>query len=120
MPQIVDLAFVRVINARSYVALQTTRRNAGNTAYEFSTGVWTDQAYSNPSWITALANAKITGLGTLATQNGTFSGTSSGTNTGDQTTSNSDGSITVATGTTNPVVSMAATFQTKSILSGAW
>jgi len=27
----------------------------------------------------------ITGLGTLATQNGTFSGTSSGTNTGDQT-----------------------------------
>jgi len=28
----------------------------------------------------------ITGLGTLATQNGTFSGTSSGTNTGDQTT----------------------------------
>ena len=29
----------------------------------------------------------ITGLGTLATQNGTFSGTSSGTNTGDQTIS---------------------------------
>ena len=28
----------------------------------------------------------ITGLGTLATQDGTFSGTSSGTNTGDQTT----------------------------------
>ena len=31
--------------------------------------------------------AQITGLGSLATQNGTFSGTSSGTNTGDQTIS---------------------------------
>jgi hypothetical protein len=41
-------------------------------------------SYSNPAWITSLANTKITGLGTLATQNGTFSGTSSGTNTGDQ------------------------------------
>lgn len=40
-------------------------------------------SYSNPAWITSLANTKITGLGTLATQNGTFSGTSSGTNTGD-------------------------------------
>lgn len=39
---------------------------------------------------TAIGNSSvtlgnITGLGTLATQNGTFSGTSSGTNTGDQT-----------------------------------
>jgi hypothetical protein len=41
-------------------------------------------SYSNPAWITSLANTKITGLGTLATQSGTFSGTSSGTNTGDQ------------------------------------
>lgn len=32
-----------------------------------------------------IANTRITGLGTLATQSGTFSGTSSGTNTGDQT-----------------------------------
>lgn len=32
-----------------------------------------------------LSNTDISGLGTLATQNGTFSGTSSGTNTGDQT-----------------------------------
>lgn len=38
----------------------------------------------------------ITGLGTLATQNGTFSGTSSGTNTGDQTTvSGNAGSATI-------------------------
>lgn len=33
------------------------------------------------------AHTTITGLGTLATQSGTFSGTSSGTNTGDQTIS---------------------------------
>ena len=33
----------------------------------------------------AITNADVSGLGTLATQNGTFSGTSSGTNTGDQT-----------------------------------
>lgn len=32
-----------------------------------------------------LSTSDISGLGTLATQNGTFSGTSSGTNTGDQT-----------------------------------
>jgi hypothetical protein len=34
---------------------------------------------------TGLPAAGVTGLGTLATQNGTFSGTSSGTNTGDET-----------------------------------
>ena len=33
----------------------------------------------------AITNTDVSGLGTLATQNGTFSGTSSGTNTGDQT-----------------------------------
>lgn len=33
----------------------------------------------------AIANTDVSGLGTLATQSGTFSGTSSGTNTGDQT-----------------------------------
>lgn len=35
--------------------------------------------------VVTLSNADISGLGTLATQSGTFSGTSSGTNTGDQT-----------------------------------
>ena len=34
--------------------------------------------------VITLSNTDISGLGTLATQNGTFSGTSSGTNTGDQ------------------------------------
>jgi hypothetical protein len=38
------------------------------------------------AWVTpTVAAANVTGLGTLATQSGTFSGTSSGTNTGDQT-----------------------------------
>lgn len=34
---------------------------------------------------TQIANTDVSGLGTLSTQNGTFSGTSSGVNTGDQT-----------------------------------
>jgi hypothetical protein len=37
---------------------------------------------------TGLPAAGVTGLGSLATQSGTFSGTSSGTNTGDQTVAN--------------------------------
>lgn len=36
--------------------------------------------------LTGITAGQISGLGTLATQSGTFSGTSSGTNTGDQTT----------------------------------
>jgi hypothetical protein len=44
----------------------------------------------------AIANTDVSGLGTLSTQNGTFSGTSSGTNTGDQTTvSGNAGSATI-------------------------
>ena len=34
--------------------------------------------------VNSISNTKISGLGSLATQSGTFSGTSSGTNTGDQ------------------------------------
>lgn len=40
---------------------------------------------ANAKTILAIASTDISGLGTLATQSGTFSGTSSGTNTGDQT-----------------------------------
>jgi hypothetical protein len=46
-----------------------------------------------------LKAANVTGLGTLATQSGTFSGTSSGTNTGDQTLpvgANPSGSVALA------------------------
>jgi hypothetical protein len=45
--------------------------------YESSTSLWKNEAPSD-------ARTSL-GLGTLATQSGTFSGTSSGTNTGDQT-----------------------------------
>jgi len=45
--------------------------------YESSSSLWKNEAPS--------AARTSLGLGTLATQNGTFSGTSSGTNTGDQT-----------------------------------
>lgn len=40
---------------------------------------------SQAKTLLAIAAGDVSGLGTLATQNGTFSGTSSGTNTGDQT-----------------------------------
>jgi hypothetical protein len=41
-------------------------------------------ANGEANWV-SIANTDVSGLGTLATQSGTFSGTSSGTNTGDQT-----------------------------------
>lgn len=41
-------------------------------------------ANGEANWVN-IANTDVSGLGTLATQNGTFSGTSSGSNTGDQT-----------------------------------
>jgi hypothetical protein len=41
-------------------------------------------ANGDANWA-SIANTDVSGLGTLATQSGTFSGTSSGTNTGDQT-----------------------------------
>lgn len=40
---------------------------------------------ANAKTILAIASTDVSGLGTLATQSGTFSGNSSGTNTGDQT-----------------------------------
>lgn len=58
---------------------------------------------------TALTSATITPAAIGAPSgSGTHTGTSSGTNTGDQTTSNSDGTITVATGASNPVISRPA------------
>lgn len=51
---------------------QVIKRNAGNT-------LWINEA---------VAASDVTGLGSLATQSGTFSGDSSGTNTGDQDLSN--------------------------------
>lgn len=54
-----------------------------------ATGVWNatliSVSYGGTGASTAAGARTNLGLGTLATQNGTFSGTSSGTNTGDQT-----------------------------------
>lgn len=43
--------------------------NLTGNADTVTNGVYTSGSYSNPSWITALANTKITGLGTMSTQN---------------------------------------------------
>lgn len=76
------------------------------------TGVPIDGTATQAKTALAIANTDVSGLGTLSTQNGTFSGThsgtSSGTNTGDQTTSNADGTITVTNGATNPVITRPA------------
>jgi hypothetical protein len=45
----------------------------------------TDLTVSQVKSLLAISTSDVSGLGTLATQSGTFSGTSSGTNTGDQT-----------------------------------
>jgi hypothetical protein len=60
------------------LSIYLTSATAASTYVSLSVG------YTDPSWIVSLPSTKITGLGTLATQSGTFSGTSSGTNTGDQ------------------------------------
>ena len=55
--------------------LITSKTNKDVLSYDSASGLWKNKQ---------LAPSDITGLGTLATQSGTFSGTSSGTNTGDQ------------------------------------
>lgn len=71
-----------------------------------TSGTWTagtiDIEHGGTSSTTAGGARTALGLGTLATQNGTFSGTSSGTNTGDQTTitGNAGTATALATGRT--------------------
>jgi hypothetical protein len=56
-----------------------------NTFAAFSATNLIKQTASQAKTSLAITNTDVSGLGTLATQNGTFSGTSSGTNTGDIT-----------------------------------
>lgn len=44
MGQVLDFAITNLFNARGYAALQTPRRNAANTAYEWGTAAWLDVA----------------------------------------------------------------------------
>ena len=67
-----ELNEIHDVAISSPAAKQVIKRNAGST-------LWINEA---------IAASDVTGLGTLATQSGTFSGTSSGTNTGDQDLSN--------------------------------
>lgn len=59
-------------------------------------------ANGEANW-SSIANTDVSGLGTLATQNGTFSGTSSGTNTGDQTFLNARVQTVTSSATVTPV-----------------
>lgn len=67
----------------------------------------------------AAAQRTTLGLGTLATQSGTFSGTSSGTNTGDQTSvSGNAGTVTNGVYTTSQVTALTATATNDSAAAG--
>lgn len=72
-------------NAVTYAKMQTqaTATILGNNTG--STGVPLALTAAQTKTLLAISTSDVSGLGTLATQNGTFSGTSSGTNTGDQT-----------------------------------
>jgi hypothetical protein len=59
-------------------------------------------ANGEANW-SSIANTDVSGLGTLATQSGTFSGTSSGTNTGDQTFLNARVQTVTSSATVTPV-----------------
>lgn len=61
MAQVIDPTLVALVNGRQYAALQVPRRNSSNTAYEWGSAIWTDQAYADPSWITSLSYSKLTG-----------------------------------------------------------
>ncbi len=94
MGQMIDPVFAATINSRAYAALGVPRRNAGNTGYEFARAGFPDTAQTweqtqtftvAPVFTDDAGTRTALGLGSLATQSGTFSGTSSGSNTGDQT-----------------------------------
>jgi len=82
-----------------------------------------DMTVAQAKTLLAISSSDVSGLGSLATQSGTFSGTSSGTNTGDQTITltgdvTGSGSGSFATAIANSAVTLAkmANMATASIL----
>ena len=76
----IDAATVTLAKMANLAANSIIGNNTGGAATP--TALTTAQVKT----LLAIASGDVSGLGTLATQSGTFSGTSSGTNTGDQTT----------------------------------
>ncbi|MFY7695042.1 MAG: hypothetical protein ACOVQK_01750 [Cyanobium sp.] len=76
------IIYVAINNGYELDELHDVAYNGGVPPLNNDFLVWTTNRWQNQTPATARTSM---GLGTLATQNGTFSGTSSGTNTGDQT-----------------------------------
>jgi len=97
-PSLTELSYVKGV--ASNVQNQINNKVNLNTLITPSTG--TKITYDAKGLVlssTNITTSDVSGLGTLATQSGTFSGTSSGTNTGDQIIS--DATITTTDITTN-------------------
>ena len=85
-PSLTEFSYVKGITS----AVQTQIDNKASTSHTHTASNISDSTTAGRALLTATDAASqrtSLGLGTLATQNGTFSGTSSGTNTGDQTIS---------------------------------
>jgi len=87
------------IAALSYAAINHVHTTSDITTGTFANGRISQSSVTQYQAALSIGVGQITGLGTLATQSGTFSGTSSGTNTGDQIIS--DATISTTDITTN-------------------
>jgi len=111
-PSLTELSYVKGV--ASNVQNQINNKVNLNTLITPSTG--TKITYDAKGLVlssTNITTSDVSGLGTLATQSGTFSGTSSGTNTGDQTFLNArvqtvTSSATVTPTSTNDLVIITA------------
>jgi hypothetical protein len=111
-PSLTELSYVKGVASN----VQNQINNKANQNTLITPGTATKVTYDAKGMILSGANittSDVSGLGTLATQSGTFSGTSSGTNTGDQTFLNArvqtvTSSATVTPTSTNDLVIITA------------